>query len=136
MSLTLTDGMRAAAVQDAAQAGLINQDSYQVGPTTDPDKSDVPTAADRYNWIVDDGQGGYTIDLSGTPAGGMSSVSTWVSQVTDESRKDSVPPDASLSTINESIKNATGQGYASGSSSTVSHSGGGGSSSGGGDDDG
>ena len=136
VSLTLTDGMRAAAVQDAAQAGLINQDSYQVGPTTDPDKSDVPTAADRYNWIVDDGQGGYTIDLSGTPAGGMSSVSTWVSQVTDESRKDSVPPDASLSTINESIKNATGQGYASGSSSTVSHSGGGGSSSGGGDDDG
>ncbi|EGQ75747.1 hypothetical protein HMPREF9062_0253 [Actinomyces sp. oral taxon 448 str. F0400] len=136
VSLTLTDGMRAAAVQDAAQAGLINQDSYQVGPTTDPDKSDVPTAADRYNWIVDDGQGGYTIDLSGTPAGGMSSVSTWVSQVTDESRKDSVPPDASLSTINESIKNATGQGYASGSSSTVPHSGGGGSSSGGGDDDG
>ena len=136
VSLTLTDGMRAAAVQDAAQAGLINQDSYQVGPTTDPDKSDVPTAADRYNWIVDDGQGGYTIDLSGTPAGGMSSVSTWVSQVTDGSRKDSVPPDASLSTINESIKNATGQGYASGSSSTVPHSGGGGSSSGGGDDDG
>lgn len=119
VSLKLTDAMMAAAAQDAAHAGLINQDSYQVGPTAnDPD---VQTAADRYAWVVDDGQGGHTIDLSKTPKENLAGVDAWMSQVTDDTRLDAIPPDSNLSRLQDAINKAVPGGYVSGSSSAVGH---------------
>ena len=119
VSLKLTDGMKATAAQDAARAGLINQDSYQVGPTAnDPD---IQTAADRYAWVVDDGQGGHTIDLSKTPKENLAGVDAWMSQVTDGGRSDNVPPDDNLKKIRDAIDTAASGGYVSGSSSAVGH---------------
>ena len=119
VSLKLTDAMMAAAAQDPAHAGLINQDSYQVGPTAnDPD---VQTAADRYAWVVDDGQGGHTIDLSKTPKENLAGVDAWMSQVTDDTRLDAIPPDSNLSRLQDAINKAVPGGYVSGSSSAVGH---------------
>ena len=123
VSLRLTDGMMAAAAQDAAQAGLINQDSYQVGPTKDD--PDIQTAADQYSWVVDDGHGGHTIDLSGTSKEDLAGVNTWASQVADSNRVDQIPPDPRLVRLKDAITDAATRGYVRGSSSTVDHSSGG-----------
>ena len=123
VSLQLIDGMMAAAAQDAAQAGLINQDSYQVGPTQE--KPGLPTAADQYSWVVDDGHGGYTIDLSQASKEDLAGVNTWVSQVADPNRVDQIPPDPRLVRLKDAITDAAARGYVRGSSSTVDHSAGG-----------
>lgn len=119
VSLRLTDGMMAAAAQDAAQAGLINQDSYQVGPTEK--RPDLPTAANQYSWVVDDGHGGYTIDLSKASKEDLAEVNTWVSQVIDDGRVDQIPPDPRLGRLKDAINDAAARGYVQGSSSTVDH---------------
>ena len=119
VSLQLIDGMMAAAAQDAAQAGLINQDSYQVGPTEK--RPDLPTAANQYSWVVDDGHGGYTIDLSKASKEDLAEVNTWVSQVIDDGRVDQIPPDPRLGRLKDAINDAAARGYVQGSSSTVDH---------------
>ena len=119
VSLQLTDGMMAAAAQDAAQAGLINQDSYQVGPTEK--RPDLPTAANQYSWVVDDGHGGYTIDLSKASKEDLAEVNTWVSQVIDDGRVDQIPPDPRLGRLKDAIDDAAARGWVRGSSSAVDH---------------
>ena len=104
VSLQLIDGMMAAAAQDAAQAGLINQDSYQVGPTDD--KPNVQAATEKYSWVVDNKNGGHTIDLSGTSKEDLAEVNTWVSQVTDDGRVDQIPPDPRLDRLKDAIDDA------------------------------
>ena len=123
VSLQLSDSMMAAAAQDAAQAGLINQDSYQVGPTEE--NPDIQTAADQYSWVVDDGHGGHTIDLSGTSKEDLAGVNTWATQVADPNRVDQIPPDPRLVRLKDAIDDAAARGYVRGSSSTVDHSSGG-----------
>ena len=113
----------AAAAQDAAQAGLINQDSYQVGPTEE--NPDIQTAADQYSWVVDDGHGGHTIDLSGTSKEDLAGVNTWATQVADPNRVYQIPPDPRLVRLKDAIDDAAARGWVRGSSSTVDHSSGG-----------
>ena len=119
VSLQLSDSMMAAAAQDAAQAGLINQDSYQVGPTEE--NPDIQTAADQYSWVVDDGHGGHTIDLSGTSKEDLAGVNTWATQVADPNRVDQIPPDPRLVRLKDAIDDAAARGWVRGSSSTVDH---------------
>ena len=78
----MDDNLRAAAVQDAANAGLLQSTDFDITATYDAGGDEVT----HYYWLVDNGDGTHSIDLSQTPPGD-------VSQQLEEDGKDNNVPE-------------------------------------------
>lgn len=80
-----TNALWAASVQDAANAGLLQQSDFDVPvKVTDSQGNQVEVAAhDHYDWIVRRPDGGYTIDLSKGGDKSVGELLTWANTARD-----------------------------------------------------
>ena len=74
-----TEALTAAALQDAANAGLLQQSDFSVPYADKDDQGNVTETAshEHYKWIVPKKGGGYTIDLSKGGSDAAKEVVTW-----------------------------------------------------------
>ena len=74
-----TEAVTAAALQDAANAGLLKQSDFSVPYSDKDDQGNVTETAshEHYKWIVPKNGGGYTIDLSKGGSDAANEVVTW-----------------------------------------------------------
>ena len=122
----------AASVQDAADAGLLQESDFST-PVKHKDKygNDVETPAhDHYKWIVPKPGGGYTIDLSKGDENAAKEVGTWTKTARNATENRNVgdgeqpPIDKNLSALEPDGK--TGDGKAEGETAARSLKGNGG----------
>jgi len=122
----------AASVQDAANAGLLQESDFST-PVKHKDKygNDVETPAhDHYKWIVPKPGGGYTIDLSKGDENAAKEVGTWTKTARNATENRNVgdgeqpPIDKNLSALEPDGK--TGDGKAEGETAARSLKGNGG----------
>ena len=122
----------AASVQDAANAGLLQESDFSTPVThKDKDGNEIETPAhEYYKWIVPKPGGGYTIDLSKGGDNAASELGTWTNIASDANKDRNVgdgeqpPVDKNLSVLEPDGK--TGDGKAEGETAARSLKGNGG----------
>ena len=98
MDFNADDAMKAAAVQDAANAGLLNEDDYSV------------PGSHRYLWIKQRDDGTHYIDFNGLPTGSAKEVTSWADTVNGATHD----PDPNLKSVQDGFSGMYSDGRAKG----------------------